>query len=97
MFHEEFKRYWKKVEQNLTCSRVSRKKFYRQTLEAADRFLAEQPEVNFAQVEEFLGSPQELAQSYLDTLPLKEISTFPSIKDVSISLSLSCSPSGQLS
>ena len=76
MFHEEFKRYWKKVEQNLTCSRVSRKKFYRQTLEAADRFLAEQPEVNFAHVEEFLGSPQELAQSYLDTLPLKEISTF---------------------
>ena len=76
MFHEEFKRYWKKVEQNPTCSRVSRKKFYRQTLEAADRFLAEQPEVNFAQVEEFLGSPQELAQSYLDTLPLKEISTF---------------------
>ena len=55
MFHEEFKRYWKKVEQNLTCSRVSRKKFYRQTLEAADRFLAEQPEVNFAQVEEFLS------------------------------------------
>ena len=76
MFHEEFKRYWKKVEQNLTCSRVSRKKFYRQTLEAADRFLAEQPEVNFAQVEEFMGSPQELAQSYLGTLPLKEISTF---------------------
>lgn len=76
MVHENFKQYWKEVEQNLTCSRSARKKFYQQTLEAANRFLDEQPDLTFDQVEEYLGSPQELAQNYLDTLSPEETATF---------------------
>ena len=82
MFHQEFKEYWKEVEQFLTCSRASRKKFYSETLEAANRFVEENPGVAFAQVEEYLGSPQELAENYLDTLSQKEITTTKSKKKI---------------
>ena len=76
MFHQEFKEYWKEVEQFLTCSRASRKKFYTETLEAANRFVEENPGVAFAQVEEYLGSPQELAENYLETISAIEIQRF---------------------
>lgn len=36
----------------------------------------EQPDLTFDQVEEYLGSPQELAQNYLDTLSPEETATF---------------------
>lgn len=84
MVHEDFKQYWKKVEQHLTCSRSARKKFYRQTLEAANRFLDEQPDLTFDQVEEYLGSPQELAQNYLDTLSPKDLSLFRERKKLAL-------------
>ena len=84
MVHENFKQYWKEVEQHLTCSRSARKKFYRQTLEAANRFLDEQPDLTFDQVEEYLGSPQELAQNYLDTLSPEETAKFQKNKKLII-------------
>ena len=76
MFVQEFKRYWKEVERNLTCSRASRKKFYRQTMKAASQFLGEQPEASFEQVKEYLGSPQDLAQNYLETVSISEIQQY---------------------
>lgn len=84
MFRKEFKRYWKEVERNLTCSRASRKKLYWQTLEAATRFREEQPEVDFAQIEEYLGTPQELAQNYLEALSPRELSRYRERKRLAV-------------
>lgn len=86
MFQKEFKQYWKEVEQYLTCSCASRRKFRQQTMEAVNRFLEEQPGLSFAQVKEYLGSPQELAQNYLDTLSPQEVAAFKKKKKLIMSI-----------
>ena len=58
--------YEKRLAQALCCPPVLRKQLLTNTREIAQDFLAGKPDATWEDMEEFLGNPQELAQTMLE-------------------------------
>lgn len=65
---QELAAYYKEVQRRLTCPAKERKQFLNQTRRVVADLLETCPGTTYADVEGFLGCPQELAETYLASL-----------------------------
>lgn len=65
---QELAAYYKEVQRRLTCPVKERKQFLNHTRRVVADLLETCPDTTFADVESFLGHPQELAETYLASL-----------------------------
>ena len=63
---KELALYEKRLTQALCCPPALRKRLLSNTREIAQDFLAGKPDATWDEIEEFLGDPQELAQTMLE-------------------------------
>ena len=70
---KEINRYFRLLRKHLTCSKASRNRFISQTQRTAEEFLNDKPNVSITDIEDFLGSPKALAETFMETLDPTEI------------------------
>lgn len=69
-------RYFRKLKDRLDCPRADRARFLAQARDMAREFLDEQPDATPDMVEANVGSPEELARYFLDTLEPDALSRY---------------------
>lgn len=70
--NREAKKYRRKVRKLLLCGFRRRKELMAQMERPMEAFLADCPNAKFAQLEAALGSPNEMAASLMENVPLRE-------------------------
>lgn len=69
MYEREVKEYCRRVGSLLACGRTQRQAFNRLTADSVQDYLQEEPGASWAEVEQMLGSPEEAAEAFMETLP----------------------------
>lgn len=69
MYEREVKDYCRRVGGLLACGRTQRQAFDRLTAESVQDYLQEEPGASWTEVEQMLGSPEEAADAFMETLP----------------------------
>lgn len=70
------RKYTKQVTQLLNCPRDYREKFIADLQESLSKLISENDSVNESDIVGYFGTPAELAQTYLDDVPLEELSAY---------------------
>lgn len=65
---QELASYYRELERQLQCPRAKRKEFLQETQRMTADFIESSPHAEFSDVVSFVGSPEELAQTYHETL-----------------------------
>lgn len=65
----DMNRYYKEIKKHLTCSRKTRDDFLAEAHWLVDDLLENQPDATYEDVIKSIGSPEELAETFLNTLP----------------------------
>ena len=69
MYEREVKDYCRRVGGLLACGRTQRQAFERLTAQSVQDYLQEEPDATWTEVEQMLGSPEEAADAFMETLP----------------------------
>lgn len=64
------------VKQLLNCPRDYRRQFIADLQESLAKFISENESVNDSDIISYFGTPEELAQTYLDDIPQEELSAY---------------------
>ncbi len=67
----ELNRYYKEMKKHLTCSKKSREHFITEAHRLVDDFLENQPDATYEDILKNIGTPKELSETFLNTLPDK--------------------------
>lgn len=70
------RKYTKQVTQLLNCPRDYREKFIADLQESLSKLISENESINESDIVGYFGTPAELAQTYLDDVPLEELSAY---------------------
>lgn len=70
---EELRDYFRQLNRLLACPRPLRRKLTAQVLRAKEDYLREYPEAGPAEVIQYLGQPEEVARTLLDSLDPAEL------------------------
>lgn len=62
---KERKIYMQEIKRNLVCDNKQRKKFLSSFSDNMDEYLNDNPDADFAQLQEDLGTPEEIANAFL--------------------------------
>lgn len=73
MMTDDLKRYYKIVNKNLVCSKSSRKRFMNETERLVQDFMISKPDATFSDIENFLGDPKTLSETFLISIDPHEI------------------------
>lgn len=65
--------YSRRLERDLACPRVQRRRFLAETRRMAEDFLQGNPKATPEELQAFLGEPGELARTFLESLPPEEV------------------------
>ena len=69
MYEREVKDYCRRAGGLLACGRTQRREFDRLTAQSVQDYLQEEPDATWTEVEQMLGSPEEAADAFMETLP----------------------------
>lgn len=69
MYERDVKQYCRRASSLLTCSRAQRQAFDRLIARSVQDYLQEQPDASWPEVEQMLGSPEDAAAAFMETLP----------------------------
>lgn len=69
MYEREVKDYCRCAGGLLACGRTQRREFDRLTAQSVQDYLQEEPDATWTEVEQMLGSPEEAADAFMETLP----------------------------
>ena len=67
----DLKRYYKEIRKHLFCSRKTQMEFLAEARRLVADFLENQPDAAFEDIVKNVGEPEELAETFLNTLPDK--------------------------
>lgn len=70
------RKYIRQTKQLLNCPRDYRRQFVADLQESLAKFIAENDSVNESDIISYFGTPDELAQTYLDGIPQEELSAY---------------------
>lgn len=62
-------RYYKEIKKHLTCSRTVRDRFLLDAHRLVNDLLENQPNATYEKIVENIGTPEELSEAFLNTLP----------------------------
>lgn len=68
MYEKELKKHFKKVSKHLFCSKEEKQKLYAELLQMADEYTSEHEQTSLQDLEQFLGTPQKIADEFNQTL-----------------------------
>ncbi len=63
---KERKKYIQEIKRNLVCNKEQRKKFLASFSDNMDEYLNNNPDADFAQLQKDLGTPEEIANAFLE-------------------------------
>lgn len=63
---KERKKYMQEIKRNLVCNNEQRKKFLASFSDNLDEYLNDNPNADFAQLQKDLGTPEEIANAFLE-------------------------------
>ncbi len=63
---KERKKYMQEIKRNLVCNNEQRKKFLASFSDNLDEYLNDNPNADFAQLQKDLGTPEEIANTFLE-------------------------------
>lgn len=63
---KERKKYIQEIKRNLVCNKEQRKKFLASFSDNMDEYLNDNPDADFAQLQKDLGTPEEIANAFLE-------------------------------
>lgn len=63
---KERKKYIQEIKRNLVCNNEQRKKFLASFSDNMDEYLNDNPDADFAQLQKDLGTPEEIANAFLE-------------------------------
>ena len=69
MYEREVKDYCRRAGSLLACGRAQRQRFDRLTRQSVQEYLQEVPGASWQEVEQTLGSPEEAAGAFMESLP----------------------------
>ena len=69
MYEREVKDYCRRAGSLLACGRAQRQRFDRLTRQSVQEYLREVPGASWPEVEQTLGSPEEAAGAFMESLP----------------------------
>ncbi len=69
MYEREVKDYCRRAGGLLACGRTQRRAFDRLTAESVQDYLQEEPGASWTEVEQMLGSPEDAAGAFMESLP----------------------------
>ena len=69
MYEREVKDYCRRAGSLLACGRAQRQRFDRLTRQSVQEYLQEVPGASWPEVEQTLGSPEEAAGAFMESLP----------------------------
>lgn len=69
MYERDVKQYCRRASSLLTYSRAQRQAFDRLIARSVQDYLQEQPDASWPEVEQMLGSPEDAAAAFMETLP----------------------------
>ena len=69
MYEREVKDYCRRVGGLLACGRTQRREFDRLTAQSVRDYLQEAPDASWTEVEQILGSPQDAADAFMESMP----------------------------
>ena len=69
MYEREVKDYCRRAGGLLACGRTQRRAFDRLTAESVQDYLQEEPGASWTEVEQILGSPQDAADAFMESMP----------------------------
>ena len=69
MYEREVKDYCRRAGSLLACGRAQRQRFDRLTRQSVQEYLQESPGASWPEVEQTLGSPEEAAGAFMESLP----------------------------
>lgn len=70
------KKYIRETKQLLNCPRDYRKQFIADLQESLAKFISENESVDESDIISYFGTPDDLAQTYLDSIPQEELSAY---------------------
>ena len=70
---KERKIYMQEIKRNLVCDNKQRKKFLSSFSDNMDEYLNDNPDADFAQLQEDLGTPEEIANAFLENTSASNI------------------------
>ena len=70
---KERKKYIQEIKRNLVCNNEQRKKFLASFSDNMDEYLNDNPDADFAQLQEDLGTPEEIANAFLENTSASNI------------------------
>lgn len=69
MYEREVKDYCRRAGGLLACGRTQRREFDRLTAQSVRDYLQEAPDASWTEVEQMLGSPEDAAGAFMESLP----------------------------
>lgn len=69
MYERDVKQYCRRAGSLLSCSRAQRQAFDRLIARSVQDYLQEQPDASWPEIEQMLGSPEDAAAAFMETLP----------------------------
>lgn len=69
MYEREVKDYCRRAGGLLACGRTQRREFDRLTAQSVQDYLQEEPDATWTEVEQMLGSPEDAAGAFMESLP----------------------------
>lgn len=69
MYEREVKDYCRRAGGLLACGRTQRREFDRLTAQSVRDYLQEEPDATWTEVEQMLGSPEDAAGAFMESLP----------------------------
>lgn len=73
---DDLKRYYKEIRRRLTCSKESQNEFLAEAHRLVADFLANRPEADFEDIAQNVGKPEEVAETFLNTLSATEVEKY---------------------
>ncbi len=70
---KERKKYIQQIRKNLICSNEQRKIFLDSFSDNIDEYLKDNPDADFSQLQKDLGTPEEIANSFLESVSVTHI------------------------
>lgn len=69
----DVRRYLREIRRELPCTGKSKRRILKQILEMTELFAEDHPEVDYLQIVARFGTPQQIAESYVDEMETREI------------------------
>lgn len=70
---KELTQYYKSIQRLLPCTGVQKKRFMHDMIHSVNAYLLENPNVSFDAVASHFGTPQEIADTYIEEIPPLEL------------------------